>query len=159
MIHPFRRMIGITMRSNPKFRRALLASTIAAGLVLGGCSDGAVESTDSTPAATAIAEPGVVSAETAAELAGRADVVVIDVRTPEEFDEGHLEGATRIGIADADFRDQLDGLDREANYLVYCRSDNRSGQAVEVMREMGFENVWDMDGGIGAWSDAGLPLA
>lgn len=146
------------MPSNPTVRRILVTSTLAVGLVLGGCSDGSVESSDSTVAITAVAEPGVVSAQTASELAARDDVEVIDVRTPEEFEEGHLEGATRIGIADADFRDQLDELDRDGNYLVYCRTDNRSGQAVEVMREMGFDNVWDMDGGVTAWSDAGLPL-
>ena len=154
----FTRMIGTHMRSTPKLRRTLLAGTLAAGLVLAGCGDGATDSTDAVAAATALPEPGVVSPETAAEIAARDDVQVIDVRTPEEFDEGHLEGATRIGLADADFRDQLDGLDRDANYLVYCRSDNRSGQAVAIMREMGFTNVWDMDGGVTAWSDAGLPL-
>lgn len=146
------------MPVSPAFRRVLVTSTLAVGLVLGGCGDGAVESADSTAPVTAIAEPGVVSADTAAELAARDDVEVIDVRTPEEFEEGHLEGAARIGIADDDFRDQLDQLDRGGNYLVYCRTDNRSGQAVTVMREMGFENVWDLDGGVSAWADAGLPL-
>ena len=63
---------------------------------------------------------------------------VIDVRTVEEWNSGHLEGAVLIGIADADFRDQLSTLDPAADYYIYCRSGNRAGQAIDIMRDMGF---------------------
>ena len=63
---------------------------------------------------------------------------VIDVRTVEEWNSGHLEGAVLIGIADADFRDQLSSLDPSADYYIYCRSGNRAGQAIDIMRDMGF---------------------
>ena len=63
---------------------------------------------------------------------------VIDVRTVEEWNSGHLEGAVRIGIADADFRDQLSTLDPASDYYIYCRSGNRAGQAIDIMRDMGF---------------------
>jgi phage shock protein E len=63
---------------------------------------------------------------------------VIDVRTVEEWNSGHLEGAVLIGIADADFRDQLSTLDPSADYYIYCRSGNRAGQAIDIMRDMGF---------------------
>jgi rhodanese-related sulfurtransferase len=63
---------------------------------------------------------------------------VIDVRTPEEWAEGHLEGAVRMGIADADFQAQLATLDPTADYYIYCRSGNRAGQAIEIMKSLGF---------------------
>ena len=63
---------------------------------------------------------------------------IIDVRTPEEWATGHLEGAVRIGIADADFAQQIDTLDKSADYYIYCRSGNRAGQAIEYMKSAGF---------------------
>jgi phage shock protein E len=63
---------------------------------------------------------------------------VIDVRTVEEWNEGHLEGAVRMGIADADFTAQLATLDPAADYFIYCRSGNRAGQAIDIMRGLGF---------------------
>ena len=63
---------------------------------------------------------------------------IIDVRTPEEWASGHLEGAVRIGIADADFAQQIDTLDKTADYYIYCRSGNRAGQAIDYMKSAGF---------------------
>lgn len=63
---------------------------------------------------------------------------IIDVRTLDEWDSGHLEGAIRIGIADVDFADQLSMLDPSRDYYVYCRSGNRAGQAIDLMRDAGF---------------------
>jgi rhodanese-related sulfurtransferase len=63
---------------------------------------------------------------------------VIDVRTVEEWNSGYLEGAVLIGIADADFRQELATLDPTADYYIYCRSGNRAGQAIDIMRDMGF---------------------
>ena len=85
-------------------------------------------------------------------------LVVLDVRTPEEFAEGHLEDAVMIDFYEEDFADQLAELDPDAPYLLYCRSGNRSSQAVEIMRELGFTDVADVDGGILAWDEAGLPI-
>jgi phage shock protein E len=63
---------------------------------------------------------------------------VIDVRTPEEWSEGRLEGAVRMGIADADFAAQIATLDPSKDYYIYCRSGNRAGQAIDFMRQNGF---------------------
>lgn len=63
---------------------------------------------------------------------------VIDVRTVEEWNSGHLEGAVLMGVADADFTQQLASLDPAADYYIYCRSGNRAGQAIDIMRSMGF---------------------
>ena len=64
--------------------------------------------------------------------------MVIDVRTVEEWNEGYLDGAVRMGIADADFQQQLETLDKSADYYIYCRSGNRAGQAIDMMEAMGF---------------------
>ena len=63
---------------------------------------------------------------------------IIDVRTPEEWATGHLEGAVRVGIADADFAQQLEALDKSSDYYIYCRSGNRAGQAIDYMKSAGF---------------------
>jgi len=71
------------------------------------------------------------------------DLIVIDVRTPSEFAEQHLDGALNIDLQADDFVDRISELDRNGNYAVYCRSGNRSGQAVAAMRTLGFTNVTD----------------
>lgn len=83
---------------------------------------------------------------------------VLDVRTPGEFSEGHLQGARNIDFTSPEFRDRVRSLNRNRTYLVYCRSGNRSGKALEVFRELGFASVLHMDGGTLAWNAAGLPL-
>ena len=87
-----------------------------------------------------------------------AQLTVLDVRTPEEFSEGHLEDATMIDFYEPDFPDQIAQLDPDAEYLVYCRSGNRSGQTIELMAELGFTNVTEVAGGIQAWTAAGHPV-
>lgn len=101
----------------------------------------------------------VIDAEAAADVQADPpeDLVILDVRTPEEFAEGHLEGATMIDFYRDDFAAQLEQLDPDVPYLLYCRSGNRSGQAADIMRELGFSDVSDVDGGILAWNDLDLP--
>ncbi|MDO5678417.1 MAG: rhodanese-like domain-containing protein [Propionibacteriaceae bacterium] len=70
-----------------------------------------------------------------------ADAVVIDVRTPEEYTEGHLEGAKNIDFLSPDFAAQVDQLPKDAEYVLYCRSGNRSGQAKSIMENLGFTDV------------------
>jgi len=82
-------------------------------------------------------------------------LVVLDVRTPGEFATGHLPDAINLDYQSAGFADGLGALDREAPYLLYCRSGNRSAQAREMMRGLGFVEVHEIDGGINAWAEAG----
>lgn len=84
-------------------------------------------------------------------------LVVLDVRTPDEFAEARLDGAIMIDFYEDDFATQLAELDPNASYLLYCRSGNRSGQTALLMEELGFTDVADVDGGIVAWNAAGLP--
>ena len=83
---------------------------------------------------------------------------VIDVRTPAEFAAGHLQGATNIDVEGTTFSEQIAALDKAGTYAVYCRSGNRSRTATQHMADAGFTKVYDLDGGITAWTAAGLPI-
>lgn len=109
---------------------------------------------------TITTEHTLVSAQDAHELTQDppAGLVVLDIRTPEEFDEGHLEGAVMVDFYATDFGDQLDALDKDVPYLMYCRSGNRSAQAASMMEDLGFEVVYELDGGIVTWANAGYPI-
>ena len=84
---------------------------------------------------------------------------VIDVRTVEEWNTGHLEGAVLMGIADADFQQKLASLDPSADYYIYCRSGNRAGQAIQIMEQMGFTGTLVNGGAVAnASNQLGLPI-
>ena len=85
------------------------------------------------------------------ERGGKADFVVLDVRTPAEFAGGHLPGAVNLDIQTHDFETRLTGLDRGKTYLVYCRSGNRSTKAVQTMERMEFPRVFHMREGMIGW--------
>ena len=151
------------------FKRGLIVGLAGFSLVLASCggtepaAGAAAPSTSETITASGnVAMPGIstVSAQEAAAIVDNppADLVVLDVRTPEEFAAGHLDGALLVDFYDADFADQLAALDPEIPYVVYCRSGNRSGQTLSIMQQLGFSSAVDVQGGIVAWSDAGLPV-
>ena len=89
---------------------------------------------------------------------GNQDFVIIDVRTPEEFNEGHLEKAVNIDFNAETFKEELAKLDKNKTYLVYCRSGNRSGRAMSIMRELGFKEVYNLSVGIKEWIAEGFPI-
>ena len=84
--------------------------------------------------------------------------IIIDVRTAEEFSEGHIQDAILINIYDPNFKTKIGELDKNGKYLMFCRSGNRSGKAVLQMTQMGFKDVLNIAGGIIAWQRAGKPL-
>jgi rhodanese-related sulfurtransferase len=83
--------------------------------------------------------------------------VILDVRTPKEFGEGHVENAVSLNFFHEDFRKGLAKLDRDKTYLVYCRSGNRSSKAVEIMKGLNFKSVYHLPAGIVGWEEEGLP--
>ena len=117
---------------------------IASVLLMAGCSSssGAID-LSVTDFSSKVAEAGVIT---------------LDVRTPGEFAEGHIEGAQLIDFQSGSFENDISALDKNATYAVYCRSGNRSGQAVKVMHDAGFHNVYNLNGGVIDWANAGLPL-
>ncbi|WP_218127017.1 rhodanese-like domain-containing protein [Catalinimonas alkaloidigena] len=84
--------------------------------------------------------------------------VLLDVRTPEEYEEGHLEGAKLVDYKSDEFEEQVRALDPQRTYYMYCRSGVRSHKALEQMKEMGFKHLYELDGGITAWKSEGLPV-
>lgn len=144
-----------------RWRRGLAFVVVPslAMLAVAGCSG--------DESGTAIAEPVVAAASDTSQpaAAGRAAAeaalaeqrTVIDVRTPEEFAEGHVDGAARIGLADPDFAAQIAELDPGVTYVVYCRTGNRSAQAAAEMRAVGLD-VYD-GGGLDDMVAAGWPVA
>lgn len=102
---------------------------------------------------------GVSACAPAAEPVGLSEgTIIIDVRTPEEFATGHLEGAMNIDVQSPDFQAMISQLDPSADYFVYCRSGNRSGQAMAQMSQLGFTSM--INGGSVAEANAysGIPV-
>lgn len=86
------------------------------------------------------------------------DVIILDVRTPGEYQSGHIQGAQLMNIADRDFADQLATLDKSKPVFVYCRSGARSSNAMRQMVSLGFKEVHNLQGGILSWSAKGQPV-
>jgi rhodanese-related sulfurtransferase len=91
-----------------------------------------------------------VSTEDAKKLIENNEVVVLDVRTPEEFQGGHIPNATLIPLQELENR--LNEIDKEKGYLVVCRSGNRSAQASEILSNNGFSTIYNMTGGMNNWA-------
>ena len=83
---------------------------------------------------------------------------LIDLRTPEEFNSGHLEGASNIDFTHPDFHSLLEDMDKNKKYLLYCRTGNKSGQTLEMMQERDFTESYNMIGGIVEWNDEGFDV-
>lgn len=84
--------------------------------------------------------------------------IILDVRTPEEFAAGHLDGAVLVDIKDPSFDEKLSSLDPSVPYVVYCRSGNRSAQAVERMKAAGFTDLTDLGSLENASSKTGIAI-
>jgi rhodanese-related sulfurtransferase len=89
---------------------------------------------------------------------GNPDFIILDVRTSSEFQDGHIEGALNIDVNLVSFSEEVEQLDRNATYLVYCRSGNRSRTALATMEDLGFTRVYHLTNGITQWVGAGLPV-
>jgi phage shock protein E len=92
------------------------------------------------------------------EVINQADVVIIDVRTPAEFAEGHLPSALNIDFQSGNFEQEIESLDKTVTYAVYCRSGNRSSQATAIMAKAGFTNIYDLQGGVADLQAAGAQI-
>ena len=92
------------------------------------------------------------------ERAGDPDFIILDVRTPQEYEMGRIEGSVNIDYHSPAFLAELVKLDRNRTYLVYCLVGIRSRNAANMMKELGFEDVVNMVGGIRQWQLEGLPI-
>ncbi len=87
------------------------------------------------------------------------NVQVLDVRTPEEFESGHIRNAVNVDVQSADFEEKAEGLYKDVPVYVYCRSGKRSATAADKLKSMGFKEVYNLEGGIEQWQKDGLPVA
>lgn len=125
--------------------RTIAVAALGAALLLSGCSTASEGIIDVQPAA-------------AVEMLQDPDLVVLDVRSPEEFAAGHLAGALNIDVNSADFDQRVMQLPKDAAILVYCRSGNRSSTASERMAELGFTDLRNVEGGFADLARAGAPV-
>jgi len=102
--------------------------------------------------------PERVDAAMFSEVVTTPGVTIIDVRTPEEFAQGHIQGAVNYNVQGPDFANQIMGLDPAGVYAVYCRSGNRSQPAITQLSNIGINSIFELEPGIIGWENAGLPL-
>jgi phage shock protein E len=126
--------------------RKILVGIFTSLLFLAGCSDAGSAS-------------NVGASEFISKIAER-EVVIVDVRTPEEFAAGHLEGALNIDVNSPNFESQIFALDKSVTYAIYCRSGNRSTTASAKMSDAGFTSLYNFnEGGFAELAAAGAPTA
>lgn len=89
--------------------------------------------------------------------AGKSNFVILDVRTPSEFAEGHIENAVSIDVRDDTFRTVADTMDKCRTYMIHCKAGTRSAEAIIIMKELGFKRGYEIIGGFIAWQDEGYP--
>ena len=99
-----------------------------------------------------------VKADEAAKIIAGGKTAVVDVRTPDEFKDGHIKGAKNIDIMSNDFETQLGKLDKTQPTLVHCQAGGRSTRALPIFEKLGFTNLIHLDDGFGGWEAAGKPV-
>jgi rhodanese-related sulfurtransferase len=125
--------------------KKMAVASILGAVLLTGCSSGSESAMnlDSVAFEAKTQEPGVV---------------ILDVRTKEEFAEGHIANAININVESDTFLSQIAKLDKSKTYAVYCRSGRRSADAVAKMSNEEFISLANLNGGVIDWANAGLPL-
>ena len=84
--------------------------------------------------------------------------VLLDVRDPNEYNKEHLENAQLLTVKSTDFEDELEKMDKNKKYFVYCRKGKRGYKAAELMEKHGFKEVYNITGGIDKWKSKRLPV-
>jgi len=146
--------------ANNKLNWKTLLLALAVSLALAGCG-GQTQAPVAPPAVEAKTLklenlPLEVDPATVEQLRRRDDVFILDVREDYEYDSGHIPGATLVPLGQIPNR--LEEVPRDKTVIAVCRSGNRSGQATDFLRQQGFENVHNMEGGMNAWSQAGYQI-
>lgn len=124
-----------------------ISTVLILAIALVSCSNGQ-EKKEGTIAENVNVEQFVEHMETAQ---------LVDVRTPGEWSEGIMEGAIMFDFYEDDFQKNLETLDKDKPVAVYCKVGGRSGQAMAKLNELGFKEVYNLDGGMDAWKSAGKP--
>lgn len=121
--------------------------------------DSPVEVTDAAKAVEAAKGPIDLDGAGAAEVLGSDPAItILDIRTPEEFAEGHIKGAINIDFTGDDFEAKVSKLDPEKPYLMHCASGNRSGRALPVFEKLQFNRLYHLSAGFKGWVADGQPV-
>ena len=131
------------------FSIVLLLSSVA---FLGAC-----QNTESNAQSNSVKETISVD-QFEKKLAETPNAQLVDVRTAEEYADGHLKNSVNMNVNREDYKEQFGTLDKTKPVFVYCLSGGRSGNAAKIMQKMGFTEIYNMDGGIMKWSNAGKPI-
>lgn len=99
-----------------------------------------------------------VSVRDVVKMLSKVKPIIIDLRTPREFNQGHLKGAQNINFYSANFVKKLKALDKTKPYLIYCAVGGRSGRTFDAMKKMGFQQVFHMNEGYTKWHAKNLPI-
>jgi len=94
-------------------------------------------------------------------VARHENAVIMDVRTPIEYEMSHITGSVNVNVQDEFFENMVVALDPNKTYIVHCTknpADGRSRRALETLRSLGFKHLYSLEGGYVAWKDAELPL-
>ncbi|MEE6188262.1 Thiosulfate sulfurtransferase GlpE [Mycovorax composti] len=129
-------------------KKFILIVLIGYSIGLTGCANGQANNT--TPSL----EPIAFSEK----LTQSPFAIVLDVRTPDEFSKGHLKNAVNFNWNDPSFASKVAKMDKETPVFVYCLSGGRSAAAAKQLREQGFKEVYELNGGILKWKAANLPI-
>jgi rhodanese-related sulfurtransferase len=132
-------------------------------LLTTGCAQ-ATTQTSSPPGTTASPTPDVATITTLdadsliQKNRGNPDFVILDVRTADEFNSGHIAGAINIDYYSPEFKSNIGTLDKNKQYLIYCRTGIRGAAAARIMLDLGFKEVQNLAGGIEQWIQDGYPV-
>jgi phage shock protein E len=147
---------------NTNFANHRVPNRAAIGLLtlslLAALDPGMARGDEKTNAASVITVVTNVQVDFAAKLVAEGKVTVLDVRTPAEFAEGHIAGATNINFMAKDFAIRVGQLDRDRVYLLHCATGGRSKRCLPQLRQLGFRQIYHLDGGFSAWEEAGKPV-
>jgi rhodanese-related sulfurtransferase len=151
------------------FRTLLLVfSILAAEILITGCAGSAGNPATNQSTVFSASTPPPVTADVPSidirngytlmqKNENNPNFVILDVRTPDEFNTGHLANAVNIDYYSPDFKSSISKLDRNKEYLIYCKTGIRSASATRTMLDLGFTSVLSLTGGIMEWTSAGYP--
>lgn len=152
-------MIYLMDRYKTFFFLFFLLSMLFSVLIMSSLRDSTtLETTTVTSSQKELEKISTIGIEQWKELYDTRDFVVIDIRTFQEFNLGHIKNSTLVDFYASDFSSQLDQLDKKKKYLIYCRSGSRSSYALSQFKQLGFQEVYDLQGGVLSWKEEGYGL-
>jgi phage shock protein E len=147
-----------------KLHAYFYAIVTLATLSLVSCQPKAGTSSDDSEVLTDLNSMGVIENVSVTEFDSLARAlegssILLDVRSPEEWAQGIISGATLLNYYDDSFSQSLGNLPKSEFVLVYCKAGGRSSEAAEQLKNLGFKHIYNLEGGIDAWNEAGMAVS